>query len=78
MQPDPAPKRPGRPAGWRKPAKPTTTERMVDALFIWRVDLDRPEQVRKVLRLSRFSAVEIGMLADIAVAAARKRLAGRR
>lgn len=78
MHTDAAPKRAGRSIGWRKPALPTTTERMVDALCIWHVDLDNRDQVREVLRLSRFGTVEIAALADIAVAAARKRRAGRR
>lgn len=71
-------KRPGRPMGWRKPVPPTTTQRMSDALRIWRCDLDRPDAVRAVLRAAGFGAIEIAALADIAVAAARKRHAGRR
>jgi hypothetical protein len=69
---------PGRPLGWRKPAPPTTTQKMVDTLLIWKVNLDRPDTVREVLRVAGFAAVEIAALADIAVAAARKRHPGRR
>lgn len=79
MQPDFAVKRPrGGQLGRRKPAPPTTTDRMVDALRIWRVDLDHPDAVRGVLRAAGFPAVAIAALADTAAAAARKRRAGRR
>lgn len=74
MQPDAVTKRPrGRPFGSRNPTLSTTTDRMADALRIWRVDLDRPDAVRGVLRAAGFGAVEISALADIAAVAARKR-----
>lgn len=64
----------GRP---RKTKPPTTVDRMVDALMIWRVDLNNPDAVREALRLSRFGEVEIAALHDLAVVAAQAR-AGRR
>jgi len=69
-----APSKRGRP---RKATPPTTVDRMVDALMIWRVDLNNADAVREVLRLSRFGEVEIAALVDIAVAAAQART-GRR
>jgi hypothetical protein len=79
MLPDAATKRPrGRPFGSRNRPRPTTADKMADALRIWRLDLDRPDAVRGVLCAAGFPAIEIAALADIAVAAARKRHPGRR
>lgn len=79
MQPDRAVKRSlGRPLGSHNRPPATPTDRMVDALMIWRVGLDRPDAVREVLRLSGFIPVQIDALSENAVAAARKRRPGRR
>lgn len=78
MPPDFAVKHPrGGQLGRRKPASPSTLDKMVDALFVWRVNLDHHDQVREVLRVSGFGGAAVDIMADIAVAAARKRHPGR-
>lgn len=78
MQPDLAPKRPGRRVGWRKPQPPSSAERMADALCIWRCDLDDDTAVEQVLRLAGFRLMDIARHADEAATAARKRIGLRR
>jgi hypothetical protein len=78
MLTDLAPKRPGRPVGWRKPQPPSAAERMADALCVWRCNLDDHDAVEQVLRVAGFRLMDIARHADEAATAARKRMGRRR